>query len=106
MKFERAKFDKGMYLNYYRVEGERPVFVARFKYRRSDQAGFITFLIKNFTVEEYFDRMANDESPLDILESKGYLASSIKRDLKQMGYQPSFEGRTAYLQAQASKYAS
>lgn len=99
MNFERAKFEKGMYLNYQRTEGERSVFIARFKYRRSDQAGFISFLIKNFTVEEYFERMENGESPLNILESKGYLGASVKRDLKNVGFEPTLEGRTSYLKS-------
>ena len=69
-----------------------------------DQGTFITFLIKNFTVEEYFSRMKAGESPLDILESKGYLAGSVKRNLKLVGYEPTVAGRDAYLKDQVAKY--
>lgn len=48
-------------------------FVARFKYFRKGKARFLTFLIKNFTVEEYFDRLETKrETPVGILASKGY----------------------------------
>ena len=69
--FEKSKFNfDGMYLEY---EGR---FIARFKYMRSNVPGFRSFLIKNFTVEEYFQRRAREEAPLDILKSKGYVSNS------------------------------
>jgi hypothetical protein len=55
-------------------------FVARFKYGRGSKARFLTFLINNFTVEEYFGRLEDDrETPAGILESKGYVRHMPKR---------------------------
>ena len=55
-------------------------FVARFKYNKSRKGRFLTFLIKNFTPEEYFERLEkNGESPLEILESKGFDPLSKKQ---------------------------
>jgi hypothetical protein len=51
-------------------------FVARFK--RGGKASFLTFLTKNFTVEEYFGRLAAGELPLRIVESKGYILPRLK----------------------------
>lgn len=77
---------------------DRRKFVARFKYARGGAASFITFLIKNFTVEEYFDRMEAGETPLAIAESKGYLLPHIKTWLKRDGYEVSRTGFDKYLQ--------
>ena len=79
------QFD-GMYLTY---NGSQ--FVARFK-RASDSKTFVTFLIKNFTVEEYFAQRADGVAPLTIAESKGYLLPHIKKWLKQYGYPLTVEG--------------
>jgi len=68
----------GMYIHYV-ADGERR-FVARFKHARDGQATFMTFLRKNFTVEEYFHELeVNDVPPLKIVEEKGYLLPHIKR---------------------------
>lgn len=75
----------GMYLTY---NGSR--FVARFK--RGGAASFRTFLIKNFTVEEYFAQMEAGVPPLTIAESKGYVLPHIKKWLKQFGYPVTVEG--------------
>jgi hypothetical protein len=69
----------GAYPNYLKAK-----FVARF--RVGGVGSFVTFLIKNFTVEEYFARMDAGESPLDIAESKGYMLPHIKKWLKRDGY--------------------
>lgn len=58
-------------------------FVARFKYGRSGMGSFRSFLIKFFTVEEYFSRHETGEAPLTILESKGYILPHIKRWAKE-----------------------
>jgi hypothetical protein len=72
--FEKSKFNfDDMYLEY---EGH---FVARFKYVRSNVFGFRSFLIKNFKVEEYFERRAREEAPLHILQSKGYVSAHIRK---------------------------
>jgi hypothetical protein len=82
-----ARFVKEMFCGTEYVEyrtGTEVKFVARFK--RGGRGPFITFLIKNFTVEEYFSRLDGGEAPLMILESKGYIQSHIKRWLKEGGY--------------------
>lgn len=71
-------------------------FVARFKHARNSKSTFITFLIKNFTVEEYFSRTAK-EAPLDIVRSKGYLQPHVKKLLKSMGYAVSTAGYNQYI---------
>ena len=113
-KFVKERFRKdGAYLTYLLDEsspyynpgvaginsGEkcRGKFVARFKYQRSAAGTFQTFLIKNFTVEEYFDRMAAGEAPLTILESKGYILPHIKKWLKEGGYPVTQAGYKQYL---------
>lgn len=78
--------------------GETSKFVARFKYARRTKASFISFLIKNFTVEEYFGRIAAGESPLPILESKGFLQPHVKKLLKETGYPVTLAGRAQYIQ--------
>lgn len=87
-KFVKEKFTGKEYTEYL-VDGEWK-FVARFK--RGGRGSFITFLCKNFTVEEYFGRLDAGEAPLTILESKGYLLSHIKRWLKEGGYEVSLAG--------------
>ena len=106
-KFVKERFRKdGAYLMYrldesssYYEPSEKyhGKFVARFKYQRSAAGTFQTFLIKNFTVEEYFDRMAAGEAPLTILESKGYILPHIKKWLKEGGYPVTREGYNQYL---------
>ena len=68
-------------------------FVARLKYGAKTSApSFRRFLIDNFTVEEYFERITNNEMPLDILKSKGYLLLHIRQWLKRDGYPQTLEG--------------
>ena len=68
-------------------------FVARLKYGAKTSApSFKRFLIDNFTVEEYFERITNNEMPLDILKSKGYLLLHIRQWLKRDGYPQTLEG--------------
>lgn len=91
MKFDKTNFTcDGGYLSY---NGN---FVARFKYNRRDIAGFKSFLIKNFSVEEYFE-LAKTMAPLTILESKGYFSKTMQLNLARMGYEPSPAGLNAYL---------
>lgn len=75
----------------YRPEGAKTHadyrFVARFKYGAKTSIGpFMTFLRRNFTVEEYFARIDAGECPLEIAESKGFMLSHIKKWLRQGGY--------------------
>ena len=89
MKFQTAKFEyDGMYLTY---EGQ---FVARFK--RGGKTEFVKFLVKNFTVEEYFAARETLQ-PIEVLETRGFVSAKIKRLLKLVGYEPTQAGMQAYL---------
>jgi hypothetical protein len=68
-------------------------FVARFKYSSADKGRFLTFLIKNFTVEEYFSArnakygpLNNPHSPATILAAKGYISATVRKGMKRNGY--------------------
>lgn len=93
-KFVKDQFHGSEYVEYFMqplpLTLEDRKFVGRFK--RGGKASFISFLIKNFTVEEYFARIDAGEAPLSILESKGYLLPHIKRWLKEGGYELSQAG--------------
>jgi hypothetical protein len=78
-------------------------FVARFKYVPQNVGGFRSFLIKNFTAEEYFDRYDAGEAPQHILESKGYLSSHIKGWLAQAGLPKTREGYEEFKRLDALK---
>ena len=80
----------GMYVHYC-PDGLRTIyadrkFVARFKWQKRNLGPFCTFLRKNFTVEEYFARIDAGENPSEILETKGYVPSHIKAQLRKSGY--------------------
>lgn len=95
--FTKANFHfHGGYLTYSVSPTEYPKFVARFKYVKGNRAGFQAFLIKNFTVEEYFARLET-EAPMNILESKGYVSAHIAKILKAGGYPVSPEGKAQYI---------
>lgn len=96
-KFIKDSFSGSEYVNYTMPNGTSK-FVARFKYVRGSKASFLTFLAKNFTVEEYFARLDAGESPLPILQSKGYMQPHIKKHLKEMGYPVTPEGLTQLIQ--------
>lgn len=72
-------------------------FVARFKYQRSAANDFKKFLMKNFTVDEYFTRLDAGETPVAILESKGYVLPHIRKQLKQDGYEVTPAGFRQYI---------
>jgi hypothetical protein len=78
----------GMYLQY---QGQ---FVARFK--RGGKAEFVRFLVKNFTVEEYFFALERLQ-PMEILQHKGFVSPAIKKVLKIWGFEPTQAGMQAYL---------
>lgn len=83
-RFIKSQFTEGEFVTY---NGQ---FVARFK--RGGRGSFLTFLVKNFTVEEYFSRMQSGEPPLTILQSKGYLQPHIERMLRDYGYPVTTDG--------------
>jgi hypothetical protein len=106
MRFQKELFSfDGMSLYYDNK------FVARFKYMKSNMSGFRSFLMKNFDVDEYFARLADHcggkgkESPLEILESKGFVLNHIKKWLKRDGYQPNSEGYRLWRESQRQKIA-
>jgi hypothetical protein len=83
-RFIRENFNfHGGYLTYQEDINVRSQFVARFKYTPADRGRFITFLIRNFTVSEYFSALDAGEAPAHILQSKGYVSSTIRRLLKR-----------------------
>ena len=95
-KFIKENFNyDGMYLTY----GTERKFVARFKYVKFAGA-FKSFLIKNFDVDEYFDAYADGQSPLDILESKGFMTPQAKKLCKQNGMVPTLENYKICVHAQ------
>lgn len=88
-KFIKSEFTEGEYAVY---NGK---FVARFK--RGGRGSFLTFLCKNFEVEEYFSRLDAGEAPLKILESKGYVLPHIQKILKEFNYPVTVEGYNTML---------
>lgn len=88
-KFIKSEFTPGEYAVY----GGK--FVARFK--RGGRGSFLTFLCKNFTVEEYFARLDAGEPPLKILESKGYVSPQVRKLLASIGLPPTMQGREQYI---------
>lgn len=93
-KFNKTKFTTGECLIY---EGE---FIARFKRNKKNRSGFISFLVKNFTVEEYLDKRNKGISPMMILEAKGYVSLTVKNVLKAAGYEATVVGYNQYIQDQ------
>lgn len=98
--FVKSQFYGSEYVDY--NIGNTSKFVARFKYARGSKASFISFLIKNFTVEEYFGRLAAGEQPLTVLNSKGYIQPHIKKRLKELGYEVSSAGLEKLIQDQVN----
>lgn len=103
-KFIKENFYiNGAYVDY--NIGDKSRFVARFKYSGGGKSSFITFLIKNFTVEEYFARMDAGEAPLTIVQSKGYLLPHIKKELRRVGYPVTAEGFKKMIADQVATYS-
>ena len=78
--FVRKEFQYwGGYLTY----GPERKFVGRFKHQGSKSANaFARFLVKNFTVEEYFSAREAGHTPLGLLEAKGFVLPHILAWLK------------------------
>jgi intergrase/recombinase len=95
-KFDKSKFTAGEYVMY---EGR---FVARFK--RGHRASFLSFLVKNFTVEEYFQKLEVEKmAPLEILKEKGYILPHIRKWLKEAGLPETPEGLQLFLNRQYNR---
>lgn len=73
-------------------------FVARFK--RGGRGPFLTFLVKNFTVEGYFALLDSGLAPLQALETRGHLQPHVRKMLKEQGYPVTLAGRAQMLQDQ------
>ena len=69
-------------------------FVARFRGGRGGGGvrSFMTHVIKNWTVEDYFAAMDAGQAPLEIVKTTGYLLPHIKRWLKDDGYPQTVAG--------------
>jgi hypothetical protein len=113
-----AKFTKANLINvhgwvYYQPEGtnrsERR-FVARFtKGPRGNVGPFMTFLRRNFEVDEWFQLTGEGQcgaglSPIAAAETKGFILQHIKRWLKQDGFDVSFEGYRQWKSERASRW--
>ena len=107
MKFDKTQFNwDGLYLMYRGLESGEMHFVARFK-RKGDRTGFVEFLRKNFTVEEYFQELVlNKKAPVEILEAKGYVSATVKKVLASAGYEPTLAGKRQYLKDQSERWAA
>tara|TARA_R110001592_G_C12823289_1_gene719184 strand:+ start:450 stop:677 length:228 start_codon:yes stop_codon:yes gene_type:complete len=71
-KFNREQFDiDGAWVSYDLNNGKN-VFIARFKYNKSLQGRFVTFLKNNFTVSEYFNLRETGMSPIAVLRTKDF----------------------------------
>jgi hypothetical protein len=94
-KFEKSQFHFfGGYLTY---KGQ---FIARFKYQKGDRATFQSFLIKNFTVEEYTAQQTAGLAPATILETKGYVSATVRKALRRAGYPETQQGFKDLISAQ------
>lgn len=82
--------------------GEDSCFIARFKYSTEVNMGpFMTFLRRNFTVEEWLSGVENGESPLTIAEKKGFVLQHIKHWLRRDGFPETQEGFNRWMEKQA-----
>ena len=100
-KFNKEQFSySGGYLTY--TMGDERRFVARFKYSSSQKASFMSFLIRNFSVEEYFGMIDGGAAPLTVLETKGFVQPHVKLLLKANGYEVSQAGLKQYINNQVA----
>lgn len=83
--FDITKFDMGFGSERYVRYDNR--FVARFKYARAAASAkdFVKFLVKNFSVEEYFGLIDGGMTPAGALETKGHINYNIRMAMKQEG---------------------
>ena len=106
---ENFTFD-GMYLMYEGEQGElthyygedahpsrvgtaKAMFIARFKYGNKPWKTWVNFMVKNFTVEEYHAAATSpDGSPVQAMQSKGFLEPALKKQCKNAGYPTTVAG--------------
>ena len=70
--FNRDQFDIDGAWVHYDLDNGKNVFIARFKYNKSLQGRFVTFLKNNFTVSEYFNLRETGMSPIAVLRTKDF----------------------------------
>ena len=92
---------KGLHPSRYGMPME--LFIARFKYQFF-QGSFKNFLCKHFTVEEFATRYKNGESPLTMLESKGFMTPQAKKLCKQYDVNPTQENFKACIEKESKKW--
>jgi hypothetical protein len=90
-----TKFDKTKILSFSGNISYDGKFVARCR-RVQDSKGFVSFLVKNFTVEEYFG-LLEAMPPSKVLATKGYVSLTVKQILKRFGYTQDQEGFKKYI---------
>jgi hypothetical protein len=117
-KFEKARFtDDGTFVFYVLPEplaqkyagtkglrGDR-LFILREKYARPEKR-WINFIIKNFTVEEYVQLVMDGESPLGIVNSKGFVCRNQRKACRLAGYPQTYEGFRALIDARVAAYTA
>lgn len=87
-----------------RVGTARALFIARFKYGNRPWKTWVNFLVKNFTVEEYATRSAHGETPVGIMQSKGFLEPAEKKECKAAGYPATVEGWKQMIADKSAKW--
>lgn len=95
-------FNKLMFQYFGDVLTYEDKFVARFKYGTRDKDRFINFLSKHFTVDEYFE-LLKSMPPVKVLETKGYISSTVRKVLRDAGYPLTLEGREQYIKDNINK---
>ena len=102
-KFSKENLnDSNGWLSY----GPERKFVANFTKRGGGKSTFVTFLIKNYTVEEYFSLLDVGMAPLMIVQEKGYILPHIKKWLKERGLPQTQAGLDMMIQQNISKRAA
>jgi hypothetical protein len=101
--FKQDNFcNNGGYLTYtYRDKNH---FIGRFKY--GGLGHFKKFLMKNFEVQEYLDRLEAGETPGKVLETKGYVSKNLSDMAIRYGFPATQEGVKQALEVQVARYYS
>ncbi len=102
-KFSKENLnDSNGWLSY----GPEHKFVANFSKRGGGKATFVKFLIKNFTVEEYFALLDCGMAPLMIVQERGYVLPHIKKWLKERGLPQTQAGLTIMIEQNIARRAA
>jgi len=72
----------GEYVMFVTPENPRGRVIARFKYGRGGMASFMAHLRENWTVEDFFAKVAQRISPLKIVKITGYISNNEKKMLR------------------------